>query len=74
MKSITLRIQDGIYDRMKERILRKAINNGKDLSINQYITDLILKDIDLPTIASETAPAKDTKSNQPLMLGDLFDL
>jgi len=63
---------------MKERILRKAINNGKDLSINQYITDLILKDIDPPTIASETAPvpapAKDTKSDQPLNLSDLFDL
>jgi hypothetical protein len=74
MKAITTRLDDELYDKFRKHLLKKSLENGHTINMDRYIRELITKDIDLPVIASETAPAKDTKSNQTLNLGDLFNL
>lgn len=73
MKQVATRLDDALYDRLRKHLHKKSLENGHSYSMDKYLKELILNDMNPPEKAPESAP-KETKSNQGVNLASLLDL
>lgn len=75
MKTVSVRLQDDIFMQFRKHLLNKAVANGLDISMDGYIRQLIINDMNntqpLSTPASPPAVAPIVESSQRLNLSDL---
>lgn len=74
MKTLCTRLEDELYDNFRKHLLKQSLENGKTVSMDKYIRNLIIKDMTPTEIAPDKAPAKQSESIPTLSLGSLLDL
>jgi len=75
MKTVSVRLQDDVYMQFRKYLLNKAVANGLEVSMDSYIRQLIINDMNNTQPLSTPSPPPSDKPNveqsQHLKLSDL---